>query len=195
MDKQIRAQQATIAQAEQSWQAAQAQTQAQTSQLAYFQITAPFTGVVGDIPVKVGEVVRSGYKRWLGWPRTTTLEVNFSVPAERAGAAATPVARWSWWTGRGNPRAPARFEFIAPNADPATQLVLVKALFAQPERQPAGPINLCRPALPGVSGQGTRVTGQCCDPFGQRILCVCGGVWDSGHGGAAAIGATGRNRR
>ena len=83
MDKQIRAQQATIAQAEQSWQAAQAQTQAQTSQLAYFQITAPFTGVVGDIPVKVGEVVSPG-TALVGLAKNDTLEVNFSVPAERA---------------------------------------------------------------------------------------------------------------
>ncbi|MEA5449241.1 efflux RND transporter periplasmic adaptor subunit [Leptolyngbya sp. CCNP1308] len=131
MDEQIRAQQATVAQAEQSWQAAQAQTQAQESQLAYFQITAPFTGVVGDIPVKVGEVVSPG-TALIGLAKNDSLEVNFSVPAERA-ALLQPGSPVELVDSQGQTLGTSQVSFIAPNADPATQLVLVKALLPNPK--------------------------------------------------------------
>lgn len=131
MDEQVRAQQATIAQAEQSWQAARAQTQAQASQLAYFQITAPFTGVVGDIPIKVGEVVSPG-TALIGLAKNDTLEVNFSVPAERASLL-QPGSPVELVDGQGQTLGTSQVEFVAPNADPATQLVLVKALLPNAE--------------------------------------------------------------
>ena len=61
----------------------QAQVQQQQVQLRYFTITAPTDGIIGDVPVRVGNQVT---------PQTVlttidqnrTLELNVSVPADRA---------------------------------------------------------------------------------------------------------------
>ena len=70
--------------AEADLQSLQAQVQQQEVQLRYFTVTAPTAGVVGDVPVRVGNQVT---------PQTVlttidqneTLEVYVSVPIERAG--------------------------------------------------------------------------------------------------------------
>ena len=63
-----------------------AQTRTQREQLAYYEIRAPFDGIVGDIPVHLGDYVSS----------TTTLttvdedkdlEAYIYVPTERASEA------------------------------------------------------------------------------------------------------------
>jgi len=180
MDKQIRAQQATIAQAEQSWQAAQAQTQAQTSQLAYFQITAPFTGVVGDIPVKVGEVVSPG-TALVGLAKNDTLEVNFSVPAERA-ALLQPGSPVELVDGQGQPQGTSQVEFIAPNADPATQLVLVKALLPNPKGNLRAD-QFVQARITWSQRQGTRVPASAVTHLGSESFVF---VAESGTAGTVA---------
>ena len=69
--------------AEARLQSLQAQVQQQEVQLRYFTVTAPTAGVVGDVPVRVGNQVT---------PQTVlttidqndTLELNVQVPVERA---------------------------------------------------------------------------------------------------------------
>ncbi|HEX7798014.1 MAG TPA: efflux RND transporter periplasmic adaptor subunit, partial [Vicinamibacterales bacterium] len=70
--------------AEARLQSLQAQVKQQEVQLRYFTVTAPTTGIVGDVPVRVGNQVT---------PQTVlttidqnqTLELNVQVPVERAG--------------------------------------------------------------------------------------------------------------
>ncbi|PSB22759.1 efflux transporter periplasmic adaptor subunit [filamentous cyanobacterium CCP1] len=126
IDQQIQAQRASVIRAEKAVQEAQARIQEQQVQLQYFQITAPFAGVVGDIPVKVGDFVDTSTSL-LTLAENDQLEVNFSVPAEQASrlriGSSVDVT-----DGQGNRLGTSQIVFIAPNTAGATQSVLVKAL-------------------------------------------------------------------
>ena len=76
--------------------ALQAQVQQQEVQLRFFTITAPTAGVVGDVPVRVGSQV-TPQTLLTTIDQNETLEVNASVPIERAGAlkVGLPLQVWS----------------------------------------------------------------------------------------------------
>jgi RND family efflux transporter MFP subunit len=113
-------------QAEANVASSEAQVQAASIQLGYFKVTAPAEGTVGDIPVKVGDLVN---------PQTllTTLDDNdvletlLDIPLERAPTlkVGTPLEIID---AAGNTVAPSRVTFVSPRADPGTQTVLVKAV-------------------------------------------------------------------
>ena len=126
IEQQIQAQRASVVRAEKAVQEAQARIQEQQVQLQYFQITAPFAGVVGDIPVKVGDFVDTSTSL-LTVAENDQLEVNFSVPAEQASRLrmGSSVAVTD---GQGNHLGTSQIVFIAPNTAGTTQSVLVKAL-------------------------------------------------------------------
>jgi RND family efflux transporter MFP subunit len=98
--------------------------QARTN-LAYFRVTAPTAGVVGDIPVRVGDSVTRAT------PLTTVednagLEVYVNVPVQQApllkpGLAVRLVNE------AGEMLTTSRIAFVSPSVDEATQTVLVKA--------------------------------------------------------------------
>jgi RND family efflux transporter MFP subunit len=100
-------------------------------QLRYYRITAPSSGVVGDIPVRVGDLVT---------PQTTltsvtdnhVLEANLAVPIERA-AAVKPGTRVQLVDDAGHVVAQGDVSFISPQVRPDTQTVLVKATIANPD--------------------------------------------------------------
>ena len=62
-----------------------AQVQQQQVQLRYFTVTAPTAGIVGDVPVRVGNQV-STQTMLTTIDQNETLEVYVPVPIERAGA-------------------------------------------------------------------------------------------------------------
>lgn len=133
IDQQIQAQQAAVVRAEKAVQEAEARIQEQQVQLQYFQITAPFAGVVGDIPVKVGDFVDTSISL-LSIAENDQLEVNFSIPAEQA----TTLQMGSMVElvdGQGNQLGTSQIFFIAPNTAGTTQSVLVKAVLDNNGRQ------------------------------------------------------------
>ncbi len=125
IDQQIQAQRASVVRAQKAVQEAQARIQEQQVQLQYFQIKAPFAGVVGDIPVKVGDFVDTSTSL-LTVAENDQLEVNFSVPTEQASHLR--IGSFVEITdGQGNPLGTSQIVFIAPNTAGTTQSVLVKA--------------------------------------------------------------------
>jgi len=127
IEAQIESQQAAIARAERVVQQSQSNTQEQAVQLQYFSITAPFSGRVGNIPVKVGDFVNTS-ARLLTLTQNDRLEVNVSIPSERAaqlrlGMPIEVLDREGQIVGT------SRVFFIAPNTTNAAQSVLVKSLF------------------------------------------------------------------
>jgi multidrug efflux pump subunit AcrA (membrane-fusion protein) len=131
----IRAQQATIsrnratvARNQQSLQQAQATVVEGQAQLQFYTITAPFSGIVGDIPVKQGDFV-SNATSMLTITQNDQLDVIIQVPMEEAGKLrlGLPVKLLG---DRGQVVQTGRISFIAPNVDPGTQTVQVKAAFA-----------------------------------------------------------------
>jgi RND family efflux transporter MFP subunit len=116
--------------AEADLEALRAQVQQQEVQLRYYTITAPTSGIVGDIPARVGNQVTTST------PLTTidqneTLEVYVSVPIERTGELkhGLPVQLLS---SEGQPLAKTSIGFISPHVDDQTQSVLVKGTVRNP---------------------------------------------------------------
>jgi len=65
------------------WEASTAASASQRRQLAYYNLTAPFSGVVGDIPVHIGDYV-SPQTLLTTVDENTELEAYVYVPTERA---------------------------------------------------------------------------------------------------------------
>jgi RND family efflux transporter MFP subunit len=108
-------------------QALEAQVHEQQVQLHYYRVVAPRTGIVGDIPVRVGDRVLTTT------PLTTvdrpgTLEAYIYVPVEKSAQLKLnlPVEISSG----GKTVAKSRISFISPQVDNATQTVLAKAQIA-----------------------------------------------------------------
>jgi RND family efflux transporter MFP subunit len=106
------------------------QTQVQKELLAYYQIRAPFAGIVGDIPVHVGDFVQpdpiSGPLALTTVDEITDLEAYIDVPAERATQVrmGLPVEILG---GDGKVIVRSTVSFISPQVDNGLQSVLVKA--------------------------------------------------------------------
>ena len=119
-------------QATQSFQNAQADfasssalTGSQKQQLAYYQIRAPFSGVIGDIPVHVGDYV-SATTVLTTVDVISDLEAYIFVPTERVDQLkiGLPVALLD--TG-GKILASTRIDFVSPQVDTSLQGILAKA--------------------------------------------------------------------
>jgi RND family efflux transporter MFP subunit len=103
----------------------EAQVSGEKVQLRYYDITAPEAGVVGDIPVRVGDLV-SPATRLTTVDQNSALEAYLSVPIEKASQLrrGLPVELLG---DADQVIATGTVDFIAPRVSDATQSVLVKA--------------------------------------------------------------------
>lgn len=131
-DEKIKAQQANIAKAERALQQSQANVRQQQVELKYYQITAPFAGIVGDIPVKLGDYVNTS-TQLTTINQNQPLEVNIKVPAEKAAQVrlGSPVRLLD---GQDKLIGNSQVFFISPNID-QNQMVLIKALYENSANQ------------------------------------------------------------
>jgi RND family efflux transporter MFP subunit len=109
-------------------QALDATVREQQVQLHYYNVTAPWSGIVGDIPVHVGDRVTTS-TMLTTVDKPGSLEVYVYVPIERASQLKMnmPVQVID---GNGNVVADSRVSFISPQVDNSTQTILVKARIA-----------------------------------------------------------------
>ncbi len=112
-------------------QSLDAQVREQQVQLHYYSVVAPSAGIIGDIPVRVGDRVTTTT------PLTTvdkpgSLEAYVYIPIERSSQLKMnmPVEIVD---GAENVVAESRVSFISPQVDNTTQTVLVKARIANNE--------------------------------------------------------------
>ncbi len=105
-----------------------AQVSEQQVQLRYYTAIATNAGIVGDIPVRVGDRV-STTTQLTTVDQPGDLEAYIYVPIERSGDLKMnmPVQIVD---SEGKPVADSRISFISPEVDPTTQSVLVKAKIA-----------------------------------------------------------------
>ena len=97
----------------------------QRAELGYYRITAPANGVVGDIPVRVGDrVTKSTMLTTVD--QNDSLEAYVSVPVSQAAGLreGLPVRIMD---DEGKIVATNRISFVSPNVDTTTQTILVKA--------------------------------------------------------------------
>lgn len=100
------------------------------AQLQYYTINAPFNGIVGNIPVKVGDYVNDS-TQLLTFSQNQRLEVEIAVPLERASDLREGM-QVQLLAAQNKVLQTGRIFFIAPNVDPQAQSVLVKAVFENP---------------------------------------------------------------
>jgi len=102
-----------------------AQVQEQQVQLHYFRVVAPSSGIVGDIPVRVGDRVT-----------TTTMLTTVDKPGSLEAYVYVPIERSSQLKlnlpvqivdSAGQVIAKSQISFVSPEVDNTTQTVLVKA--------------------------------------------------------------------
>lgn len=119
---------ATLDAAQAQMDALDAQVKEQQVQLHYYKLVAPRTGIVGDIPVRVGDRVT-----------TTTVLTTVDQPGSLEAYVYVPIERSSQLKmnlpvqvldSSGNVMANTRISFISPQVDNTTQTVLVKARIA-----------------------------------------------------------------
>src|SRR5260370_21878029 len=105
-----------------------AQVREQQVQLHYYQAVAPRAGIVGDVPVRVGDRVLTT-TTLTTVDRPGSLEAYIYVPIEKSAQLKMnlPVQIVD---GSGNMLATSRITFISPQVDTATQTVLAKATIA-----------------------------------------------------------------
>ena len=106
----------------------EAQVSEQQVQLHYYKVVAPRAGIVGDVPVRVGDrVVTTTTLSTVDRPGN--LEAYIYVPIEKSAQLKInlPVQIVD---GSGNSLASSRITFISPQVDISTQSVLVKAQIA-----------------------------------------------------------------
>jgi RND family efflux transporter MFP subunit len=121
----------SLHQAEANTNSSAAQVRAQSVQLRYYEVVAPVAGIVGDIPVRVGDYVA---------PQTelTTLDDNqgleayVDIPIERAASlkVGMPVEMID---ASGKVLAPSEVSFISPRTDADIQTVLIKTRVHNPD--------------------------------------------------------------
>ncbi len=102
-----------------------AQTSTQREQLAYYQIRAPFAGVIGDIPVHQGDYV-SPTTLLTTVDENAQLEVYIYIPTERA-TEVKPGLPVEVLDTAGNTVAKTAISFLSPEVDNGLQSILAKA--------------------------------------------------------------------
>jgi len=107
------------------------QVRQQKVQLHYYSVTSPMDGIVGDIPVRMGDRVTVATSLTTIDERGA-LEAYIYVPAERAHnlKAGLPVRLLD---AAGNSLSETRVTFVSPQVDSDTQSVLAKATVENPQ--------------------------------------------------------------
>ncbi|HEX7423655.1 MAG TPA: efflux RND transporter periplasmic adaptor subunit [Terriglobales bacterium] len=119
---------ATIDAAQAQLHSLEAQVSEQQVQLHYYKVVAPRAGIVGDVPVRVGDRVLTT-TTLTTVDRPGSLEAYIYVPIEKSAQLKMnlPVQIVD---ASGSSLATSRVTFISPQVDTATQSVLVKAQIA-----------------------------------------------------------------
>ncbi|EKQ70877.1 RND family efflux transporter, MFP subunit [Leptolyngbyaceae cyanobacterium JSC-12] len=134
VEAEIQAQQATISRAQatvsrnqRALDQAQANIKEGQAQLQFYTITAPFTGMIGNIPAKVGDFVNTS-SQLMTLTQNEQLEIQIAIPLERAAdlRLGLPVKLLDT---NDKVLQTGRISFIAPTVDPSTQSVQAKAIF------------------------------------------------------------------
>ncbi|UWZ85100.1 efflux RND transporter periplasmic adaptor subunit [Occallatibacter riparius] len=107
------------------YESAVASRKTQEEQLAYYTIRAPFDGIVGDVPVHVGDYV-SSTTVLTTVDENKDLEAYIYIPTERAGQL-RPGLEVNVMDTNGNQLEKTSIDFISPQVDNSLQGILVKA--------------------------------------------------------------------
>jgi RND family efflux transporter MFP subunit len=108
-----------------TWAVTDARVRENQVQLRYFRVTAPTAGIVGDIPVRVGDRVQTETVLTT-IDQNAGLEVYVQVPIERAQDI-KPGLRVRLLDTQGQTQVDSTIDFVSPQVDDRTQSILAKA--------------------------------------------------------------------
>jgi RND family efflux transporter MFP subunit len=109
-----------------SLEALDASVREQSVQLKYYTVTAPTSGIVGDIPVHEGDRVTTA-TLLTTVDQPGNLELYINVPVERSAELAVGK-RVEILDTNGNVQAEGKISFVSPHVDDQTQTILVKSV-------------------------------------------------------------------
>lgn len=123
---QIQAQRSAVLTAKSNYEKALADIQEQSVELQFYKIKAPYSGIIGDIPVKVGSYVQTTTPL-LSITQNDFLEINVGLPVEKVFdiKAGLPVEVLD---NNNNVVGSSEISFISPSVNTNTQTILVKAI-------------------------------------------------------------------
>ncbi|HAZ50049.1 MAG TPA: efflux RND transporter periplasmic adaptor subunit [Cyanobacteria bacterium UBA11371] len=122
-----------IAQAQAQVAQAAAQVRAAEVRLGDSAVRAPFAGIIGDIPVKRGEYLRTG-DTLTTLTQNQALDLNLSIPIEKASQL-RPGLPVQLTGAKGEAIATGSINFISPQVNTQSQAILAKATFDNTSRQ------------------------------------------------------------
>lgn len=127
----VAVQQSTIDAAQKQYLQAQAAINQEKAQLQFYKITAPFSGIIGDIPVKTGNYIEPT-TLLISVTNNNALEVNISIPTEYLSKTklGLPVRLLDE---NDNVIGNTNISFISQRIDTTSQTVLVKAILKNPK--------------------------------------------------------------
>jgi RND family efflux transporter MFP subunit len=117
---------AALAASEAQVKAIDEQVRQQQVELGYYRVTAPTAGIVGDIPVRVGDRVTSS-TILTTVDQNAGLEVYVNIPVAEATRGLAPGLPLRILDDSGKVTGTYRVSFVSPSVDDAMQTVLVKA--------------------------------------------------------------------
>jgi RND family efflux transporter MFP subunit len=118
--------------AEASLESLQAQVQQQRVQLRYYTISAPTSGIVADVPARVGMQVSTS-TLLTTIEQNDTLEVYVSVPVERSADLKMGLPLKVMSSDGKDTLSVTTIGFISPSVDESTQSILVKGTVRNPD--------------------------------------------------------------
>ncbi len=125
--QQIQAQRMVVEKYNRSHKQALANLKAEKEHLQYYDVKAPFTGIIGDIPTKVGDHVTTSTDLTT-LTENHPLELYVAIPAEMASQLEIGD-KIGLMSSSGTIYGDSQVIFIAPTVDSESQTVLVKSLF------------------------------------------------------------------
>ena len=131
-EKRVKAAEAAIDVANADLKQAEADADLERENLRDTEVVAPVNGTIGDIPVKIGDYVETD-DTLTTITQNQTLELRLAIPIEyitRLGMGLPVELRIS---PGGDPLVVGKISFISPRVDPASQVVLAKARFPNPQ--------------------------------------------------------------
>jgi RND family efflux transporter MFP subunit len=133
IEAQINSQQASINSAATRIEEVRASAIQEEVQLDFYTITAPFAGIVGDIPIKIGDNV-STTSSLTTITQNQVLEIQVNIPVEKAPRLRVGMPIELLDT-QDKPLIKGNVSFISPEINQQTQSVLVKASFNNAKNQ------------------------------------------------------------
>ena len=127
----IEAARATIDEENASLSQVQAQVDVVSEDLKDNKIVAPISGVVTDIPVKVGDYVTVG-QEITSLIQNQTLELRLAIPAERSAQLQVGLPVELSLSEEGEPLVTGQISFVSPQVNGDDQTILAKASFPNP---------------------------------------------------------------